>query len=266
MSLADARQVVRAVEAAAARDDVAGVVVAHGTDTMEEVSFLSDLLVGTEKPVVFTGAQRAPGAPGFDGLVNLRDALHVALSPAGRGLGTVVVFGGKILSARHAVKTDTKAPSAFGPDWAVLGRVDEASVHIWGRPVRGPLLSCSEPAQDIELLTTGIGMGAELLRHAAQSSRGIVLQALGLGNVPPAMLVEAEDICAAGVPLVIAAGAGAGGTMPSYRSAARLRAAGAIFAENLPARKARILLAAALAEDGDGVAAVQAYLAAIRSP
>ncbi|HEY9233741.1 MAG TPA: asparaginase domain-containing protein, partial [Phenylobacterium sp.] len=113
MSLTQAGEVVAAALAAAEREDVAAVVVTHGTDTMEETAFLADIHWTSAKPIVFTGAQRSPGQPGFDGLDNLRDAFALAQKPEAHGLGAWIVFGGYALPARGAFKRHTSALDGF---------------------------------------------------------------------------------------------------------------------------------------------------------
>src|SRR5215470_11140061 len=119
-----------------ARPDVAGVVVTHGTDTMEETSYLTDLLVESDKPAVFTGAQRAHDDPQSDGPFNLRNALHVAAFPPARGLGAVLCFNGTIHAARDVTKVHTSAVETFQSyERGALGVVDGAKVVIHRRPV-----------------------------------------------------------------------------------------------------------------------------------
>ncbi|WP_443970535.1 asparaginase [Sphingobium sp. CR28] len=249
MTLADAHRLVAMVEAACADPGTAGVAVAHGTDTMEEVAFLCDLLNGCDTPVVFTGAQRAPSVAGFDGGANLRDAIAVLGDPASRGAGTLIVFGGRIIAARHAAKVDSAAPDAFGPDWAVIGRVDPGRVRFFSRPLRALPLACAVLDGTVELAMIGIGTSGEAVsRLCAAPTRGLVLRALGQGNVPPGVLAAVRQARAQGVVILIATGAGAGGTGAAYDSGAELARMGCLFAGDLAARQARILLSVALGD------------------
>ena len=246
LSLGDARRIVAMIETQAARDDVRGVVVAHGTDTMEEVSFMAEILLRTTKPVIFTGAQRTPGSPDFDGVANLRDAITTARSRASRDVGVLVVFGGWVLSARHCSKIHTRSLTAFGPTSLAVGTVDAEGVHI-DRP-RSPFakIECERPDEEVELLLVGLGTKGRSLERIAQSPvRGVVLQGLGMGNVSQDLLDAARLALSHGVLLAVAAGA-EGGTGIAYGSAADLHRAGACFAGNLSARKMRILLACVL--------------------
>lgn len=256
MRLTDARRLVAMVQAACARPDTLGVVVAHGTDTMEEVAFLCDLLHGGDMPVVFTGAQRAPSVAGFDGAANLRDAVQTILHPGSIGAGVLIVFGGRIISARHATKVDSSAPDAFGPEWAVVGRVDPGRARLFSRPLRTPPLACATLDENVELVMIGLGSsGRGVALASAAPTRGIVLRALGQGNVPPAVVEAMAQARAEGVIILVGTGAGAGGTGAAYASGAKLRDLGAVFAGDLGARQARILLACVL---GDGASPLEA--------
>jgi L-asparaginase len=135
VTLSDALEVARtaAAEAEAGR----GVVVTHGTDTLEETAVLCDLLYAGEAPLVFTGAIRPGSAPGADGPANLLDAVAVAGAAGAAGLGCVVVFGGEIHAARTVRKVDSAGPSAFGsPGTGPVGRVVEGRLAICARPGR----------------------------------------------------------------------------------------------------------------------------------
>src|SRR3954447_15528627 len=132
LSLDDQLRICRAARDLAPRGT--GVVVTHGTDTMEETAMLCDVLHDAEAPIVFTGAIRPASAPGADGPANLLDAVSVAASGHTGGIGVVVVFGGEIHHARCARKTDTTSLTAFSsPQTGPLGRVTEGHPTIWSR-------------------------------------------------------------------------------------------------------------------------------------
>ena len=135
-----------------------GVVVTHGTDTLEETAMLCDVVHDAEAPIVFTGAIRPASAPGADGPANAVDAVSVAASDAAAGMGVLVCFGGEIHHARCARKTDTTSLVAFSsPQTGPLGRVTEGHPTIWSRIPRNPPLD--PPHLDGRVLVVGTGAG-----------------------------------------------------------------------------------------------------------
>lgn len=248
MDLGDAMRIA-ALVADAAAEGANGVVVAHGTDTMEDVAFLVDLFHGGDMPVLFTGAQRAASLPGCDGPANLHDAVAVARDPTARGIGTAVVFGGRILPARSARKLDSSGPEAFGPHAAAIGRVDDRGVRLSATPRRAPAFSLAKPDARVEIAALGLGSGPALIDALVASGvRGLVVEGFGRGNVPMQLVPAIARARDAGVTIGIATSCIEGGVAPAYASGAKLAALGAIGAADLSARKLRLLLAVALAE------------------
>src|SRR4051794_4842811 len=144
LTLADQLQICRQARDAARRG--LGVVVTHGTDTLEETARLCDVLHDAEAPIVFTGAIRTATAPGADGPANLVDAVSVAASEEAAGSGVLVVFGGEIHHARCVRKTDTTSLTAFSsPQTGPLGRVTEGHPTIWSRVPRNEPLDPPAP-------------------------------------------------------------------------------------------------------------------------
>ncbi|UYY59222.1 asparaginase [Sphingomonas sp. S2-65] len=246
MGFADAMQVARMMDAAAS-EGAAGVVVTHGTDTMEDVAFLTELFHGGAAPILFTGAQRPASLPGCDGPANLHDAVLVARDPSARGIGTAIVFGGRILPARSARKLDSSGPEAFGPHGAAIGRVDDHGVRLTAMPRRAPTFALADPEPRVEIAALGLGSSAALVDAlVGDGVRGLVIEGFGRGNVPSQIVPAIERAKAAGVLVGIATHCVEGGTAPAYRSGARLAALGAVGAEDLSARKLRLLFAVAL--------------------
>ncbi|MEU8362792.1 asparaginase [Nonomuraea sp. NPDC048882] len=237
---------------AAARDpEVDGIVVTHGTDTMEETAYLTDLVLGAGPTVVFTGAQRHAGEPDGDGPRNLADALGVAAC-AGPGLGAVVVMAGQVHAARHATKVHTRSPEAFGsPGHGPIGHVHGSHVHVAARPVRPAGFDLDELGTldaRVDIVPAYAGAdGVHVAASRAAGARGLVLEALGAGNPTPGLLRELRVCLAAGVPVLVTSRCRQGPAVPVYGSGggATLAEAGAVFAGSLTAPKARLLLAAA---------------------
>jgi L-asparaginase len=254
MKFEDALLVARAVEEACREPLVDGVLVAHGTDAMEETAYLCALIARVAKPVVFTGAQRAPSETGFDGLRNLRDAVLTAARPGADAAGVLMVFGGRILSADRARKIHAQALKAFGPEAAVIGRCEDFA-PLPHRQHSAGALACQVPAQTVEIVTLGLSSDGRLLEAATTLLDGIVIQALGCGNASDSVIRAVEAAVKAGRLVGVVSGCFEGVAAPVYASGHRLRAAGALFMKDMDARRARLLMACAL---GDGRSAAEA--------
>jgi len=251
----------------------AGVVVTQGTDTVEETSFALDLLVRASRPVVVTGAMRNPTLSGADGPANLLAAVRVAAAPQAAGLGTLVVVGDEIHAARFVRKTHTSRPSAFGSGTAgALGWVVEDRVRIGLRvpPLPHVVLGAREgDVPPVALLTCALGDDARLLGQVrVLGYAGAVVQALGGGHVPAAIVPALEEL-AGQVPVVLASRAGAGevltGTYGFPGSERDLLARGLVPAGFLDGPKARVLLSLLLA-GGAGADDVRAAFAQVADP
>lgn len=234
----------------AAEPETAGVVVMHGTDTMEETAFLCELFHDSPTPIVLTGAQYPPAAPDFDGLRNLRDALALAAHSDARGRGVMLCFGGHILAAHSAIKAHSTHLEAFASltpggalgamrDGLPVFRLPRAQLPHWPEVV---------PVEGIEIVPAMLGASSRVIDAMVEAGApGLVLEALGRGNAPPGMVQAVARACAADIPVLWVSRC-AGGVAPAYASGARLAAAGVLPGGVLDARKARLLLAVALAE------------------
>jgi L-asparaginase len=232
--------------------EVAGVVVTHGTDTLEETAYVLDLLWRSDVPVVVTGAMRAAGAPGADGPANLRAAAATALSADAQGAGVLVVMNDRIHLAACAVKQHTTDVATFssptlGPvGWFVEGRAHVALVRRQRSTldVRTPDVG----AFPVAVVPVPLGDDGRLLDAVVGAGYcGAVVAALGGGHLPPA----AADRLPLAVPTVLASRAGAGPVLEmTYGFAGSERdllARGLITAGVLPPSKARVLLTLLLA-------------------
>lgn len=265
LTFANAMRIVRAVRSAA-EAGCDGIVVAHGTDTMEDVAFLVSLFHVGPKPVLFTGAQRAGSLPGCDGPANLQDAVMVASTPEAQGIGVAVVFGGRVLPARSVRKIDSSGPEAFGPHGNTIGRVDEFGLRLSAHPRPTPAFVLADPDPNVVIAALGMGSGPEAIDAlAASGATALVIEGFGRGNVPMRTLPAIARARAAGILVAIATSCLGGGTAPAYESGARLAELGVIPAEDLSARKLRLLLAVALADGREPASAeslVRQWLAA----
>ncbi len=245
-----------------AREEIAGVVVTHGTDTMEETVYAVDRLHGGDTPVVFTGAQRGADEPDTDGPRNLRDAVRVAVSPAARGRGAMVVFAGEIHPAREARKVHTSAVRAFAsPGFGPIGVVDGERVLFSRRPERRPPLPLPRELPRVDLVRLYAGSDGVFLRAAVEAgAKAIVVEGTGRGNANEQVMRSVREVVAAGVPVVVCSRCAEGRVEPVYgRGGGRdLAEAGALFAGDLAGPKARVLLQLAL---GAGVPVEEALAA-----
>jgi L-asparaginase len=231
-------------------DGADGVVVTHGTDTMEEVALLAALAHDDPRPVVFTGAQRPFDHPAADGPQNLADALRVAASPVARDRGALVVFDGWAFPARGVTKVDTASTHAFAaPGRGPALRITWRGVAPLTAPGRPRPLPIGSELPRVDVLPLYVGVDADLARAAvAAGAVGLVLAAFGAGNANPDIVDMVREIVATGVPVLVCSRVPSGFVHPIYTGGggADLAEAGALFGADLSPWQGRILLMAAL--------------------
>lgn len=231
-------------------EGASGAVVTQGTDTIEESSFVLDLLVDRDAPVVVTGAMRNPTLPGADGPANLLASIQVAASEAARGLGAMVVLNDEIHAARFVRKTHTSNPATFRSDpVGPVGWVSEGVPRVVLRPVGRHRIALPEDAQDhaVALYTVALGDDGRVLAAIEEMGyAGLVIEALGGGHVPSVMVDALEDL-AGKMPVVLASRTGGGevlrATYGFVGSEMDLLERGLIYAGPLDGLKARLYLA-----------------------
>ena len=263
----DVLRIGRVVQSVLDDPSVDGAVVVQGTDTIEETSFAWDLVLRSTKPVLVTGAMRAPHEDGFDGPANLRDAVTAAASPALRDAGVVVTLAGTLEPADDVTKLHATAFTAFGsPNDGTLGRVADGRVVLERSRGARRRLDAEPPTHGarVHLLTAGIGSDGSILDAAiAAGADGIVVAATGAGNTAPGWLAAAERAMAAEVVVALASRCPAGAVSTAYAfpgGGATWIRAGAIRVGTLCALKARVALALGMGA-GSGRPALEALLA-----
>lgn len=230
------------------RPEVAGVVVAQGTDTLEETAWWLDLTVDSEKPVIVIGAQRNASSPDFDGPRNLLNAIRIAVCQEARGKGVMVAMNNQINAARSVTKTHTANVETFqGGNFGWLGEVWDDKVVFSRTPLRRmhfPIKGNDWPT--VHIFPMYAGADGMFIRHAVDNgTRGIVVQAVGMGNMNISMFEAVKYALLKGVPVVVATRVPNGRTMPVYGFEGGGKTtfdAGAIMAGDLNPQKAKILL------------------------
>ena len=200
----------RVADIVAASGAPAGLVITHGTDTLEETAYLIGRTVPPEVPVVITGAMRTSSDADWDGPANLRAAVAVARSSASRGRGALVVFASRILDGRFAAKIDTFALEAFGsPHAPTLGSVDGAVRFL--RPSEPhSLLQARDLSPRVALVPLLLGDDGAILDLARARFDGVVIEGFGRGNVPPGALPAIRRWLDDGKPVVLSSRCAAG--------------------------------------------------------
>lgn len=234
-----------------ARPEVTGVVVTHGTDTLEESAYLVARSLPAEKPVVFTGAMRTVSDLGWDGPANLLESVRVAASPETRGFGAMVVISGQIFAALDATKTNTHLLDAFeSPGFGPLGVLDEGELIVHREmPPMPPVIDPAELATPVDIIFVAAGSDARLLDASRESARGVVIAAMGRGNVPPALVPAIERWIDDAKPVVLTSRTQGGRVGHTYGYAGggrRLQELGVIFGGYRRAQQARLDLMLAL--------------------
>jgi L-asparaginase len=232
-----------------------GVVITHGTDTLEETAVLCDVVHARPEPIVLTGAIRPSTAAGADGPANLADAVAAAGAAELAGLGAVVAFAGELHAARAARKVASTSPAAFGsPASGPLGSVAEGRVRIAARPARPEPLALPDRLDGrVPIVPTYLGDDGSGLRAALRDGAdAIVFVALGAGHVAPPVLAALREAAGA-LPVAItvrpARGALLHETYGFEGAEGDLRGSGALPAASLSPQAARMILLAALGSD-----------------
>lgn len=230
-----------------ADERTAGVVITHGTDTLEESACLLDLVLDSKKPVVVVGAMRNSSELSWDGPANLRSAVRVASAPVARGLGVLVVMNDQLLGATDATKTHTESVDTFqGRDFGALGIVDKDRVIVTRRREHREHIATTRIEERVEIIKLSAGSDGRLVAFAIKEGlRGLVLEGLGRGNVPVTALDEVARAIQSKIPVIITSRCPRGRVLDTYayEGAGRpLKRMGAILGGMMSSHKARIKL------------------------
>ncbi|PXW28449.1 asparaginase [Paraburkholderia caballeronis] len=253
----------RRVSALLAQPDVDGVVIAHGTDTIEETAYFLHLTLKSAKPVVVVGSMRPPSALSSDAALNLYDALAVAADPASRGLGALVVVNDEIHTARDVAKRNSFKLEAFGSPYGPLGYVVEGVPRYYRRPARPHTLDTpwSADALDalpkVDVVHAYGALDRRVIDAIAADARGLIYAGTGNGNVSESLIGPLRDAARGGLRVVRASRTGSGVVV---RNGAQPDGAfGWLTVDDQLPQKARILLMLALTQTDDPAALQAAF-------
>lgn len=239
------------VQSALTDPEVEGIVITHGTDTMEETAFFLALVTAPLKPIVLTGAQLDAGYPDSDGVRNLTEAICVAGCKEAAAWGPVIAFAGFVYAAREVLKVDTTALAAFdSPGWGPLGRIDQKNIMI-GRLIRQRKQLPLRKLRPVILIRLALGMTGEEILRIAEGYQGVVLDTFGRGNAHPSVFAAAQELVQKDIPVVITSRCLKGCIAAIYGNGGGqdLKRAGVWMAGDLSGEKARLLFSLILANN-----------------
>ncbi|AYY09831.1 asparaginase [Enterococcus sp. FDAARGOS_553] len=224
-----------------------GVVVTHGTDTLEETAFFLDTTIGNQLPIVITGAMRSSNEVGSDGLYNFESAIRVAKCDDAQKKGVLVVMNDEIHSARYVTKTHTTNVATFRtPTLGPIGLVTKNRILFMQELLESRQLDVDRVDGLIPIVKAYAGMHGELFEALAESNiDGLVIEALGAGNLPPQTLPPLKKFLAKQIPVVLVSRCFNGIAEPVYGYSGggkELQEMGVIFCNSINSQKARIKL------------------------
>lgn len=246
----------RLVKTLVKREDITGVVITHGTDSLEETAYFLDLTLNTKKPIIVAGAMRSSSELGYDGPSNLSAAICTAISEQAQNRGVLVVMNTEVNAANEVTKTHTLSLDTFkSMEFGPLGIVDNDEVIFYRDMPRSQFIETETIETKVDLIKCAVGMDGRLIKLCVDSgAKGIIIEAMGRGNVPPMMLDGIEYALKKDVIIVMVSRCPMGRVLDTYgyEGAGRsLRNLGVIFGGNAPGQKARIKLMLALSTTHD---------------
>lgn len=235
----------------ASSKDIDGIIVTHGTDTLEETAYFLDLTVNTSKPIVVIGAMKTSSEPDWDGPKNLLDAIAICKNDNSKDMGVLVCLNGEINAASEVTKTHTEDVETFqSMDFGSIGFVENERVIFNRLPQKLEIIETDNIISNVDLIKVYTGITDKFFKFSADSgAAGIVVEALGVGNVPPAAFDGIKYAVEKGIPVVLVSRCPTGETLDiySYPGAGKwLKELGVIFTDYLNGQKARIKLMLAL--------------------
>ncbi|CAM3048696.1 asparaginase [Hathewaya histolytica] len=233
------------------RDDIIGVVTTHGTDTLEETAYFLDLTLDSEKPVIVTGSMRNSSELGYDGPANLSASICTAISPKSKRRGVLVCLNDELNCASEVTKEHSMHLNTFrSPEFGPVGIVDNNEAIFYRDNLNKQKIITDSLETRVDLIKTAAGMDGKLIDFCVmEGAKGIVIEAMGRGNIPPKMAEAVERAIKRGVVIVLVSRCFKGRVLDTYGypgGGKGLRESGVIFGDRLPGQKARIKLMLAL--------------------
>jgi L-asparaginase len=235
------------IEGYIVKEDICGVVITHGTDTLEETAYFLDLTVKTSLPIVVTGAMRSSNEIGSDGLYNLISSIRVAVCDEAKDKGVLVVLNDEIHTAENVTKTHTSNVSTFqSPQYGPIGIVTKRGVLFHHAPTKREYYPIKDVSKHVILIKAHAGMDSSLLLAIRDLDvDGVVIEALGQGNLPPATIKGIKALTEKKIPIVLVSRSFNGIAQDVYGydgGGKHLKEMGVIFSNGLNGQKARIKL------------------------
>ncbi|MFL0268206.1 asparaginase [Candidatus Clostridium radicumherbarum] len=235
------------------REDITGVVVTHGTDTLEETAFLLDLTINSPKPVVVTGSMRNGSELGYDGPANLAASICTVISEKSKNRGVLVCLNDELNCASEVTKSNSMSLDTFkSPNFGPIGIVDSNVVIFYRDSLMKQHIITDSVESKVDLIKCAAGMDSSYIDFAlSKGVKGLVIEALGRGNIPPLMVDGVKKATENGVPVILVTRCYQGRVLDSYGypgGGKTLRKLGVIYGDNMPGQKARIKLMLALSK------------------
>lgn len=239
------------VQSLLTREDISGVVITHGTDTLEETAYLLDLTIKSNKPVVITGSMRSSSELGYDGPANLAASIITAISDDAMGLGVLVCFNDELNCASEVVKVSSMSLSAFRtPILGPIGIVDNNQTIIYRSNIRRQFIGTNKVETKVDLIKCAAGMDSGFIDFSiSRNVKGIVIEGLGRGNIPPKMVDGVKRAIEKDISVILVSRCFEGRVLDTYGyygGGKELRNLGMIFGGTLSGQNARIKLMLAL--------------------
>ncbi|MFJ5564571.1 asparaginase [Lysinibacillus xylanilyticus] len=228
-------------------EKIDGVVITHGTDTLEETAYFLELTTDLSIPIVLTGAMRSSNELGADGIYNLVEAVRVAVDEEAREKGVLVVMNDEVHLAVNTTKTSTSSVNTFqSPQYGPIGLITKSRILFHHAPIRRQYVEIDGLSKRVAMLKVYAGMEVDLLDVVlACKYDGVVLEGLGQGNVPPTVVKGIESLLERGIPVILVSRCFNGiaeGVYGYVGGGKMLEDLGTIFATGINGQKARLKL------------------------